>query len=140
MVFLDPLFDADLHAQAVAAVAPRLTAGGMVYVEAAAGARLRSIAETKREKGALFERLMRKYFTEDPLYRERFTNVWLWAEWPAHYPGFDRADTGIDLVAQERDGSGYCAIQCKCYAPGTTVGKPSCALAIWRSAPSTGPT
>ena len=67
---------------------------------------------------------MRKYFTEDPLYRERFTNVWLWAEWPAHYPGFDRADTGIDLVAQERDGSGYCAIQCKCYAPGTTVGKP----------------
>ena len=83
---------------------------------------LRSIAETEREKGALFERLMRKYFTEDPLYRERFANVWLWAEWPAHYPGFDRADTGIDLVAQERDG-GYCAIQCKCYAPGTTVGK-----------------
>ena len=27
---------------------------------------LRSIAETEREKGALFERLMRKYFTEDP--------------------------------------------------------------------------
>ena len=85
---------------------------------------LRSIAENEREKGALFERLMRKYFTEDPLYRDRFANVWLWAEWPAHYPGFDRADTGIDLVAQERDGSGYCAIQCKCYAPGTTVGKP----------------
>ena len=85
---------------------------------------LRSIAETEREKGALFERLMRKYFTEDPVYGERFANVWLWAEWPAHYPGFDRADTGIDLVAQERDGGGYCAIQCKCYAPGTTVGKP----------------
>ena len=67
---------------------------------------------------------MRKYFTEDPVYRDRFANVWLWTEWPAHYPGFDRADTGIDLVAQERDGSGYCAIQCKCYAPGTAVGKP----------------
>ena len=84
---------------------------------------LRSIAETEREKGALFERLMKKFFTEDPLYRDRFAEVCLWAEWPTRHPGFDRADVGIDLVAEERDG-GYCAIQCKCYAPGTTIGKP----------------
>ena len=83
---------------------------------------LRSIAETERHKGDLFERLMRRYFTEDPLYRERFADVWLWADWPTHHRGFDRADTGIDLVAKERDG-GYCAIQCKCYASGTTISK-----------------
>ncbi len=83
---------------------------------------LRSIADTERHKGALFERLMRKYFTEDPLYRERFGEVWLWADFAARQPGFDGADTGIDLVAQEREG-GYCAIQCKCYAPGTTISK-----------------
>ncbi len=44
------------------------------------------------------------------MYRNRFSKVWLWAEWPK----YDGHDTGIDLVAQERDGS-LCAIQCKCY-------------------------
>ena len=37
-------------------------------------------------------------------------------------PGFDGTDTGIDLVAEERDG-GFCAIQCKCYAPDTRISK-----------------
>lgn len=54
VVFLDPPFDADLHAQAVVAVAPRLVAGGVVYVEAAADARLADLArgtglEVRRE-------------------------------------------------------------------------------------------
>ena len=31
---------------------------------------------------------------------------------------------GIDLVAEER-GGGYCAIQCKCYAPDTRISKPA---------------
>ena len=85
---------------------------------------IRSIAETEpKKKGALFERLMRKFFTEDPVYQGHFANVWLWADWPGRPPGFDRTDTGIDLVAEERNG-GYCAIQCKCYAAGTTIGQP----------------
>ena len=83
---------------------------------------IRSIAESESHKGRLFERLMKAYFTQDPLYRDRFSNVWLWSEWPSHYPGFDAKDTGIDLVAEEREG-GYCAIQCKCYAPGTRISK-----------------
>ena len=83
---------------------------------------LRAIADTEHEKGALFERLMRTYFTEDPLYRERFGGVWRWGEWAARQPGFDGTDIGIDLVAEEREG-GYCAIQCKCYAPDTTLSK-----------------
>ena len=45
----------------------------------------------------------------------------MWSEW-ATEKGIDRADTGIDLVAEEADGSGYCAIQCKCYAQGTRIG------------------
>ena len=48
--------------------------------------------------------------------------MWLWADWAATQPRFDGADTGIDLVAEEREG-GHCAIQCKCYAPGTTISK-----------------
>ncbi len=84
---------------------------------------IRAIADSEMHKGRLFERLMRRFFELDVIYRDRFSNVWLWSEWPSHYPGFDAQDTGIDLVAQERDG-GYCAIQCKCYAPGTRIAKP----------------
>ena len=84
---------------------------------------IRSIAGSEAEKGRLFERLMKTYFTLDPIYRDRFTNVWLWPEWAATRPDFDGADIGIDLVAEEREGAGYCAIQCKCYAPDTRISK-----------------
>ena len=102
---------------------------------------IRSISETEAQKGRLFERLMTAYFREDPIYRERFSGVWLWRDWVSHFNElaareaadhpeagpplrFDLTDTGIDLVAEERDGSGWCAIQCKCYAEGTRIGKP----------------
>ena len=84
---------------------------------------IRSIADSEAHKGRLFERLMKTYFVKDPLYKDRFSQVWLWPEWARMQPGFDGADTGIDLVAEEREG-GYCAIQCKCYAPGTRISKP----------------
>ena len=81
---------------------------------------IRSIASTEAEKGRLFERLMKAYLRKDPVYRDRFRDVWLWSEWAIRQPGFDGVDTGIDLVAEERDG-GYGAIQCKCYQPGTRL-------------------
>ena len=84
---------------------------------------IRSIADSEAEKGRLFERLMKTYFIKDPLYKERFSEVWLWSEWGDLRPDFEGTDTGIDLVAEERQG-GYCAIQCKCYAPGTQISKP----------------
>ncbi len=83
---------------------------------------IRSIAGTEAEKGRLFERLMKAYFEQDPLYRDRFSHVWLWPEWAAARPDFDGGDTGVDLVAEER-GGGFCAIQCKCHAPGTRISK-----------------
>ena len=83
---------------------------------------IRSLAGTQAEKGRLFERLMKAYFTADPLYRDRFAAVWLWSEWVALRPDFAGGDTGIDLVAEER-GGGFCAIQCKCHAPGTRLSK-----------------
>jgi predicted helicase len=76
-------------------------------------AALRADAPTTRELGDRFERLMRAYLTTDPLYAERFEQVWLWQQWPEHG---DQPDTGIDLVAKQRDG-GTCAIQCKFYDP-----------------------
>ena len=84
---------------------------------------LRSISDSKAHQGRLFERLMKTYFTQDPHYKGRFSQVWLWSEWVQHMPGFTGTDTGIDLVAEESQG-GYCAIQCKCYAAGTRISKP----------------
>ncbi|MFE9185630.1 DEAD/DEAH box helicase [Micromonospora haikouensis] len=57
---------------------------------------------------------MQQYLRLDPLYAARFSDVWLWSEWPDNG---GQSDTGIDLVARERDGQGYCAIQCKFYEP-----------------------
>ncbi len=81
---------------------------------------IRPVAGTEAERGRLFERLMKAYFVQDPLYRDRFAQVRLWSEWATSRHDFDDADTGIDLVAEERDG-GFCAIQCKCHAPGTRI-------------------
>lgn len=83
---------------------------------------IRSISKSEVEKGHLFERLIKKYLTEDPLYKYRFSDVWLWSEWIALRSDFSGSDTGVDLVAKERSG-GYCAIQCKCYAEGTKIQK-----------------
>ena len=71
-------------------------------------------------RGLVFQRLMKAFLSEDPLFAERFKQVWQWHEWPGRPPG--EPDTGIDLVAAERDG-GVCAIQCKFYAPNTTISR-----------------
>ena len=83
---------------------------------------IRQNANSQFGKGRLFERLIQKYFTEDPFYKKRFSEVYLWSEWAELRPEFDGVDIGIDLVAEERDG-GFCAIQCKCYAENTRVSK-----------------
>ena len=72
----------------------------------------RETATSERDKGDKFERLISQYLQTDPLYQEHFSQVWLWMDFPRrnHAP-----DTGIDLVAQERDTGDYCAIQCKFY-------------------------
>ena len=60
--------------------------------------------------GNEFERLMKQYLSVDPLYKERFTDVYLWKEWAALRTEYDGVDIGIDLVARESNGE-YCAIQ-----------------------------
>ena len=83
----------------------------------------RRLAKSEREKGDLFERLVVAFLKADPLFRDRFEDVWIWKEWPDLYlSGFDQRDTGIDLVAREREG-GYCAIQCKFFDPNYTIDK-----------------
>ncbi|MDE0301014.1 MAG: DEAD/DEAH box helicase family protein [Candidatus Poribacteria bacterium] len=84
---------------------------------------IREEASSQYRVGNEFERLIKQYFSVDPLYKERFSDVWLWGEWAAGRADFDATDIGIDLVAQESSGE-YCAIQCKCYALERRVSKP----------------
>lgn len=90
---------------------------------------LRSILEDIRnatadlseaEKGHRFEVLMKRYFQADPIYKERFSDVWLWSEWPYS----EGHDVGIDLVAKEADSDRYVAIQCKFYEPNHLMSLP----------------
>lgn len=65
------------------------------------------------EKGRGWEAATKALLMSQPPFRDRFTDVYLWDEWPdCSWP-----DIGIDLVAVEKDGS-LCAIQAKHY--GTT--------------------
>lgn len=76
-------------------------------------AELREWNSTNRDAGTAFEHLVLQFLTTDPLYAERFTEVWLWQDWPDRG---GKTDTGIDLVAATADG-GLCAIQAKFYEP-----------------------
>ncbi|MFE0361683.1 DEAD/DEAH box helicase [Streptomyces griseoaurantiacus] len=64
---------------------------------------------------------MVQYLSTDPQWTEQFTRVWMWADWPGTKQ--DKRDTGIDLVAQDRETGGFCAIQCKFYESHHTVRK-----------------
>ena len=82
---------------------------------------IRETSVTNHERGSRFEKLMRSYLGIDPAWAEQFSRVWLWADWPG--AAANRQDTGIDLVAQDRETGGFCAIQCKFYEPDHTVSK-----------------
>lgn len=72
----------------------------------------RETATSTRDLGAKFEQLVLNYLKSDPIYQDRFSQVWLWRDFPKRG---NEADTGIDLVAVEADTGEYCAIQCKFY-------------------------
>ena len=82
--------------------------------------RIRESSTNTKEVGDRFERLMAAFFRSDRTYKAMFNNVWMWSDWPGNE---GKVDTGIDLVVENADGSGYTAIQCKCYAPTNTINK-----------------
>ena len=85
--------------------------------------KFRDTSFTQKDKGTRFERLMRSWLRTDPRYSGLFSGVWLWEDFPSR-GDFGGKDTGIDLVARTHEGD-YWAIQCKCYAEGMSIDKPS---------------
>ena len=63
---------------------------------------------------------MVRYFELDPLLNRSYDQVWRWIDWPERK---GKPDTGIDLVARERDTGDLTAIQCKFYEPTHTLVK-----------------
>ncbi len=80
---------------------------------------IRNHISTSQGRGQVFERLIKAFLEDDPLFKERFKQVWLWSEWPGRQ---GEHDSGIDLVAEESDG-GVCAIQCKFYGENEYIGR-----------------
>jgi superfamily II DNA or RNA helicase len=83
------------------------------------GALLAGLASEETLRGRGFERLSKWVLENAPEYAARLDQVWLWDDWP----GRDgRRDTGIDLVAADRDG-GLWAVQAKHYDPAYAIKK-----------------
>jgi len=80
----------------------------------------RSLSKDQLQKGKLFERMIAQFLRTDPQYANRLDAVWMWNEWPGRWK---EDNTGIDLVAREKDTGNYWAIQCKFYDPGTPLKK-----------------
>lgn len=85
----------------------------------------RAQAQTPREKGTYFEKLVKLYLTEEPYYADLYGGkVWLWEEWRQEsrrrFKSDPGPDAGIDLVAETKDGELH-AVQAKFYAADAQV-------------------
>ena len=77
-------------------------------------------AQSMAEKGGQFERLVKAFLEQDKNQSQRFSRVWRWADWPGNG---GLPDTGIDLVAEERETGALTAIQCKFYLPSNAISR-----------------
>ena len=78
---------------------------------------------SEHDKGSRFEVLMRNFLLTYAPYSGKFSDVWLWKDFP-YKNDFGGKDLGIDIVAKNFDGE-FWAVQCKCYAETSTIDKPA---------------
>lgn len=84
-------------------------------------ARFRNESVTEHDKGAKFEKLIKRWFLTVPEYANVLDKVWLWEEFPGK-ESMGGVDLGIDLVAKTDEGK-FWAIQCKCYQDDAVISK-----------------
>lgn len=93
-------------------------------------AEYRELSDSQRQKGNLFEQLIRTYLLNDSQMARQFAEVYFWRDWPGR---LGQPDTGIDLVAIEHKdmpangvvlpSTPAVAVQCKFYEQGKTIQK-----------------
>ena len=81
----------------------------------------RAISFSEHDKGSRFEALMKNFLLTYPEYREKFSNVWLWNDFPFR-DELGTVDLGIDIVCKTFNGD-FWAVQCKFYAESTIITK-----------------
>ncbi len=84
--------------------------------------KIRSSSLSLREQGSSFERLVLDFLSQDKTYAPQFEKVQTYGEW-ARARGMDERDTGIDLVASNKDDAFFTAIQCKLRGDASTLAK-----------------
>ena len=84
---------------------------------------IRERSNNDTELGTAFENLTKVYLENDAIQKQEYEEVWHYTDWAKKRPEYNTKDIGIDLVAKLRDGSGYCAIQCKFYSPDHPISK-----------------
>lgn len=77
---------------------------------------------SQRDRGTLFELLVTAYLKREPMYARLFDEVWMLSDVPEEY-GIPKRDTGVDLVARNRETGELFAIQCKYYSKDTSIQK-----------------
>lgn len=67
-----------------------------------------------RDRGTAFEKMAVAYFKNEPIYKNKFSDVWLLKDVPKKY-NIPKVDLGVDLVAVDRMTGKLTAIQAKFY-------------------------
>ena len=83
----------------------------------------RSDSESKFEQGTKFEQLMKRFLQVYPMYRGKFSDIWLWNEFP-YRDEISSKDIGIDLVTRTIEGE-FWAVQCKFFNEDIEIDKPA---------------
>ncbi|MBS0948594.1 DEAD/DEAH box helicase [Levilactobacillus brevis] len=68
----------------------------------------------QRDRGTMFEEVVKSYLLNEPIYQRLYDNVWMLNEVPAEYH-IPKKDLGVDLVARYRDSGNLTAVQAKYY-------------------------
>ncbi len=84
---------------------------------------IREKSKNDTQSGNAFESLTKIYLEHDAVQIQEYSRVWRYEEWAKEHKGYSTTDIGIDLVAELRDKSGYCAVQCKFYDPAHQISK-----------------
>lgn len=67
-----------------------------------------------RQRGTAFEKMAVAYLKNEPVYKNKYSDVWMLSEVPAEY-NIPRVDTGVDIVAKNRVSGKLTAVQAKFY-------------------------
>lgn len=74
---------------------------------------INTAAQTPRDRGTYFEKLVVAYLKNEPTYKNLYTDVWMLNEVPAEY-GISAEDNGVDIVARDVNGE-LTGVQAKFY-------------------------